>query len=105
MNLDEKRDYLDRYILQQAKIKRLYEQSKINTDKKEIYELQICRAKQLRDDIENAISLLKDERESEILAHKYMCGRSLEETAGILNYSKRQVERIHINALEHITLS
>ena len=46
---------------------------------------------------------MDNQRESEVLAQKYLCGRSLDETAEILNYSKRQIERIHLKALENIS--
>ena len=36
---------------------------------------------------------------SEILSQKYICGRSLEEIGYLINYSKRQTERLHIKAL------
>ena len=104
MDIEQKREFLERYLLQQAKINRLYEQSRKNSDKKEYYQKQINSAITLRDQIENAICKLRDERESEILAQKYLCGKTLEETAGLLNYSKRQTERLHIKALEHFEI-
>lgn len=104
MNLEQKRDYLSRYRLQQAKISRLHEQSKINTDRKGRYEREILNAIRIRNAIEEGIERLNDETESEVLAQKYLCGRSLEETAEMLNYSKRQIERLHIKALEHFVI-
>ena len=104
LSLEEKRDFLNRYRLQQAKIKRLNEQSVINVDRKSVYEKEIIKAKRIRNAIEEGIEGLESETETEILAQKYLCGKSLEETAEILNYSKRQIERLHLKALEHITL-
>lgn len=104
ISIEEKREILGRYRLQQAKINRLKEQGKINTDRKSKYEKEILKAKSIRDAIENSIENISDETESEILAQKYLCGRSLEETAELLNYSKRQVERLHIKALEHFII-
>jgi DNA-directed RNA polymerase specialized sigma subunit len=104
MSLEEKRDYLNRYRLQQAKIKRLNEQSVINIDRKSFYEKEILKAKRIRNAIEDGIESLENETEIEILAQKYLCGKSLEETAEMLNYSKRQIERLHLKALEHLNL-
>ena len=104
MSLEEKRDYLNRYRLQQAKIKRLKQQSLVNSDRKSFYEKEILKATHVRDAIEDGIDNLQNETETEILAQKYLCGKSLEETAEILNYSKRQIERLHLKALEHLNL-
>ncbi len=102
MNVDEKRHYLNRYPLLIARIDRLTKQSRINADRKSFYFDEMAKTKQLRDSIEDAIYGIGDEREREILAQKYLCGRSLEETAELLNYSKRQIERLHLQALEHL---
>ena len=104
VSIEAKRDFLNRYKLQQAKIKRLNEQSKLNIDRKSFYESEILKAKRIRDAIEDGIERIGDETETEILAQKYLCGKSLEETAEILNYSKRQIERLHLKALEHFTI-
>lgn len=107
MNLgyEEKRNYLSRYLVLQAKINRLKQQSLINEEKEEIYKKEIHKAKTVRDNIEEGIMNMSSEIESEILAQKYLLGKTLEETADILNYSKRQIERLHIKALEHITIA
>ncbi len=102
LTFDEKREYLELYALQIARINRLYLLSVKNADKSKKYEAQLNSAKSLRDIIEYDIEKLPDKFESEILAQKYLCGKSLEETAEILNYSKRQVERIHLTAIEHL---
>ena len=102
---EEKRDYLSRYLVLQAKINRLKEQSLINAENREVYNKEIHKARTVRDSIEQGIMNMSNEIESEILAQKYLLGKTLEETADILNYSKRQIERLHIKALEHITIS
>ena len=105
MSVDEKRIYLEQYPLTLAIINRCYLLSAKNADKSEKYKKEMTEAALLRDFIENDIGKITDKVESEVLAQKYLCGKTLEETATILNYSKRQVERIHINALEHLTPS
>lgn len=102
LTFDEKREYLELYALQIARINRLYLLSVKNADKSKQYEAEVSSAKSLRDVIENDINNLKDKFESEVLAQKYLCGKSLEETAEMLNYSKRQIERIHLTAIEHL---
>ncbi len=105
MSVDEKRIYLEQYPLTLAIINRCYLLSAKNADKSEKYKRKMTEAALLRDFIENDIEKITDKVESEVLAQKYLCGKTLEETAVILNYSKRQVERIHLNALEHLTPS
>ncbi len=102
---EEKKNYLSRYLVLQAKINRLKEQSLINAENSEIYKREILKARNIRDNIEQGIMNMSSELESEILAQKYLLGKTLEETADILNYSKRQIERLHIKALEHIIIA
>lgn len=105
MSVDEKRIYLEQYPLALAVINRCYLLSAKNADKSENYKRKMNEAVLLRDFIENDIDKISDKVESEVLAQKYLCGKTLEETAVLLNYSKRQVERIHLNALEHLAPS
>lgn len=102
MSVDEKRAYLEMYPLALARINRCYLLSARNADKSEKYKKEMHEAVTLRDFIENDIDRVTDRVESEVLAQKYLCGKTLEETAVMLNYSKRQIERIHLNALEHL---
>lgn len=99
---EEKREYLELYALQQARITRYLALSAKNADKKDKYKDKLMRAMWVRDVIEEDIESLADKTESEVLAQKYLCGKSLEETAVLLNYSRRQVERIHLNGLENL---
>lgn len=105
MSMEEKKIYLEQYSLALAKINRCSLLSSKNVDKSDKYKKQMNEAQVLRDFIENDIDNITDKIESEVLAQKYLCGKTLEETAVILNYSKRQVERIHLNALEHLSPS
>ena len=97
--LEKKKEYLSLYPLQQARIRRYDILTLRNRDKKKKYKAKAQEARLIRDCIEKDIESIEDKRESEVLAQKYLCGLSLEETAEILNYSKRQVERIHLKAL------
>lgn len=103
MSVDEKRLYLEQYPLAVAVINRCYLLSAKNADKSEKYKNEMNEAILLRDFIEHDIEKITDKVESEVLAQKYLCAKTLEETAVMLNYSKRQIERIHLNALEHLT--
>lgn len=97
---NDKKKYLNSYLLQQAKIIRLREMISINPDLKEVYNHQILSAQALRDEIEAKINLVDNGVLSELLFQKYICGRTLEEISVIINYSKRHTERLHIIALE-----
>lgn len=102
MSVEEKRKYLELYALQQAKIDRYSKLSARNADKKAKYKREMTKAMSVRDIIEKDIESLADTLESEVLAQKYLCGKSLEETAELLNYSRRQVERIHLSGLANL---
>ncbi len=104
MTTEQKKRQLERYNLQLAKIKRFKEMSNKNSDRTEFYKNEICSATLLRNKIEDAVQSLSSELEREILAQKYFCGKSFDEIAALLNYSKRQVERLHIKGIEHIRL-
>lgn len=100
MTVEEKREYLKNYRIQYAKIRRLKEMMEICPDKKDKYLLEIKSARKLRDRIETEIENVDGGILSEILSLKYMCGKSLEEISYEMNYCKRQIERLHIRALE-----
>lgn len=102
MSVEEKKEYLSLYALQQAQINRYCTLSARNADKKDKYKLKMTHAMFIRDIIEDDIDRVEDKKESEVLAQKYLCGKTLEETADMLNYSRRQVERIHLSGLEHL---
>ena len=96
----EKKKYLNHYLLQEARINRLYEMIRINPSRKAEYEAKILNSKKLREDIEEKISQVDDQLLCELLYQKYILGKTLEDIAIILNYSKRHIERLHIKALE-----
>ncbi len=103
MNL-EKKKFLSSYLLQQAKINRLYEMLEQVKFCDEFIFKEIENCKRRRSEIEKSIDDVEDERLGEILSQKYLCGKTLEEIALSLNYSKRHVERLHIAALKCLKL-
>lgn len=96
----EKKEYLSLYLLQNEKIRRLKETALQNPEEKEKYISQIKAAQTLRRDIEEKIEALDGGVLSELLYLKYVCGKTLMQISYELNYSVRQIERLHIKALE-----
>lgn len=99
MTYSEKKDYLSKYRLQQARIGRITEMIKYYPHEELRYRSQLNDARFLRDKIEDEIAAVGDEVLVEILSQKYMCGKSISEIALCMNYSKRQIERLHIKAV------
>lgn len=102
---EEKKKYLNIYLFQEAKIKRLESMKSVSPDKTDTYNQKIEECKQKRDEIEQRIKQVDGGILSEVLFQKYILGRTLEEISLILNYSKRQTERFHIKALEKLDIS
>ncbi len=105
MTLQEKKEYLDLYLIQQAKISRLQFLMEQNPEAVDLYREQIASARQLRRKIEYEIDAVDGGKLSEILCQKYLCGKSLDVTAARLNYSKRHVERLYKEAMEKFNAS
>lgn len=99
MTLTEKKEYLSLYKLHQAKIRRLSELIADYPDDSQKFKTQLLNAQISRDKIEKEIEMLNNPILSEVLAQKYQCGKTLEEIAFCMNYSTRQIERMHIKAL------
>ncbi len=104
MNIEHKKEHLQLYLIQQIKIRRLREQIKSNPRAVFRYRRKIRQAEQLRRKIEAKIDAVDGGVLSEILSQIFLCGRSIEETAMILNYSKRHTERLYIKAMEKINI-
>ncbi len=104
MTRQAKKHYLESYRLQQAKITRFNDLMVELPDKRDIYLICIEKAEQFRKRIEKQIERVDGALLSEILFQKYLCGKTLEEIAYLLNYSHRQIERLHIKALENFSL-
>ena len=95
----EKKEYLSLYLLQNEKIRRLRETALQNPEEKEKYISQIKAAQTLRREIEDKIEAVDGGVLSELLYLKYVCGKTLMQISYELNYSVRQIERLHIKAL------
>lgn len=100
MSRDEKKAYLSRYRIQQSRILRLSMMMEAFPDSAEHYRRQRQNARMARDRTEAEIAALCDETLREVLAQKYIACFSLCEIADHLNYSKRQIERLHLKALD-----
>lgn len=98
--MDYKKQYLELYLIQQAKIERLRDQMRINPKTVRRYRKKIRAAEKLRRRIEDSIDAVDGGILSEVLSQKFLCGKSLEQIALTLNYSKRHIERLFIRAME-----
>lgn len=98
--MDYKKEILELYLIQQAKIDRLRDQMKINPKTVRRYRRKIRDAEKLRRRIEDAIDRIDGGILSEVLSQRFLCGKSLEQIALTLNYSKRHIERLYIRAME-----
>lgn len=102
--MKNKKEYLNSYRQQEhviRNLKRLYFE---NPSQREVLQSQIENCETLRTQIAEKILQIKDPRYKVLLYEKYMNGHTLEEIAGILNYSKRHVERLHVAALKSVKL-
>lgn len=102
--LKSKKEYLKQYLYQETIINSLMQFSVIYPEREEEYKLKILKCNKIRKDIEEKISAVEDTLLREILYNKYVFGKTLEQIAYILNYSKRHIERLHIKALEKIEI-
>ena len=105
MEINKKKEYLDLYLIQQTKILRLKRLMEANPEANERYLIKIKNAEQLREKIEDDIDKVDGGLLSEVLSQHYLCGRSLEQTAYALNYSKRHIERLYKTAMEKLSIS
>ncbi len=100
---EPKKEYLSLYLLQNAAIKRLTEQTSCNASEEAARLKKLDKAYKTRDDIEKRISEVGGVL-SELLYLKYVCGKPLLEISFIINYSPRHTERLHRKALEKLKL-
>ena len=99
MDNKEKKEYLSLYRIYLAKIQRYSELIAENPAENERFKIALKEAKMQRDKIETEIENISNPVLCEILAQKYQCGKTLEEISVSMNYSQRQIERLHIKAL------
>lgn len=102
---NEKTKYLSGYKVLSAKIERLKYMIAAFPEGKEKYEKQIAECNAKRDKMECEIDNIDGGILSEVVAEKYICGKSLEQIANTVGYCKRQIERLHIKAMEKFCIS
>lgn len=102
--MNVKKEYLELYLIQQAKIERLCDLMRINPKTVRRYRKKIRDAERLRRRIEDTIDAVDGGILSEVLSQRFLCGKSLEQIALTLNYSKRHIERLFIRAMEKIDI-
>ncbi len=91
-------------MMQQAKARRVKRLLKMNPECRKRYIGELEKIQKQKASMEIAVDSVDGGLLSEVLAQIYLCGRTLEETAAELNYSKRQIERLHIKALSLLML-
>lgn len=102
--MQAKKDYLKQYLIQAVIIRDANEMLNTNHINKTKCLETIKKAHKLQESIEEAINLVDDSLLRELLTEKYILGKTLEQIAFNLNYSVRQIERLHKKAIEKITL-
>ncbi len=102
--INNKKEYLKLYLIQESKIDRLKQMKRTNKSLKNRYDNEIKKSILLRKEIEEKIEKVDNAVLREILYNKYILGKTLEEISFIVNYSKRHVERLHIKALDKIII-
>ncbi len=102
--MQEKKDYLKQYLIQSAIMRDYNEILHLNDRNRKQYLEKIEKANTLREHIENSINNVEDTLLRELLIEKYILGKTLEQIAFNLNYSVRQIERLHKKAIEKITV-
>lgn len=100
MELQKGREYLSSYKILGTKIARLKEMLELNPENREKYSAEIENCKKKREKMETEIDTLDKGILSEILALRYICGKTLEEISLMIGYCKRQTERLHLKAIE-----
>ncbi len=100
MNKNEKKQHLREYRLQQMRIVRMTEVIRKYPNEAARCRQNIRDAWKVREHIEDEIAAVEDTTLREVLAQKYLSGRTLGEIAEYMNYSKRQIERLHVKALD-----
>ncbi len=102
---ESKVKYLKGYSIFFAKIKRIKEMCIYFPEKANELDKETAVCWEAIEKIEKQIKAVDNGLLSEILFQKYVLGRSLEAVSCELNYSKRQIERLHLVALEKLKIS
>ena len=104
MQLEEKKKILNTYILQETKICRYRQMADLYPERRDEFIKKADSCNRLRLRIEDSITGMDEDILSELLFQKYVFGKTLEEIAFNMNYSKRHIERLHITALEKLEI-
>ena len=104
MDIEKSREFLKKYRVLITKISRLKSMINLCPENKKQYLSLIKECIVKRDRIESVINSVDGDILSEILSLKYMCGKTLEEIAEDICYSKRQTERMHLKALSAVKI-
>ena len=104
MDIDKNRETLKKYRILISKISRLKNMILMCPENEKQYSGEIKECIAERNSIENAINKVDGGILTEILSLKYMCGKTLEDIALDICYSKRQTERLHLKALRIIKI-
>lgn len=102
MDSEKGKEYLSSYKLLGTKINRLKEMIVLNPENADAYKENILNCRKKRNKLENEIDSVDGGILSEILALKYICGKTLEEISLIIGYCKRQTERLHLKAIDKL---
>ena len=105
MDIKLGKEYLSTYKILGTKINRLKEMRSINPENSAEYDAKINECKRQRDRLEAEIENIDGGLLSEIAALKYICGKTLEEISLIIGYCKRQTERLHLKAIEKLSIA
>lgn len=104
MQREEKKKILNKYLLQETKICRYRQMADLYPERRSEFLKRADCCNRLRLHIEESIAQIEDDILSELLFQKYVFGKTLEEIAFNMNYSKRHIERLHITALEKLEI-
>lgn len=99
MTAEEKKAHLLKYRLQQIRINRICEMIKTYPSDAIRYREQLDSARKLRNLIESEIEAVGDDTLCEVLSQRYLCGKTMDEIAESMNYSRRQIERLSVQAI------
>lgn len=102
--VNENIEKLRKYKIIGAKIERFNEMGLMFPKEKKNFETKAQKCRAAMKNIEQAIAKVDDGLLSEILFQKYVLGRNFEAVSVALNYSRRQIERLHAVAIQKLKI-
>lgn len=102
--IERKREHLEMYMVFTIRLHRLYSQRDAHPESEGKYSDMIYDTLLKMGTIEDAVEKIPNLKEREVLANKYLCGKTVNEISTFMNYSRRQTERYLKSALENITI-